>query len=187
MLFLGVWQIKALHSQSSGKPCLLYPILESSTKCLLKIPQWRNSFNLALPRVSRSSWQLTLYTRRRQLCGTASSMVIVIHSCGGRWGPRGDVPSCFSETFGNVAGEHCTGEQRWRRENCLQTSHSPGSSGACLMPQCRGCQVKANLDVVRTSIQKHYCKVVGRAIEIAGTVSLKSAQSSESGGRGFLL
>ena len=59
--------------------------------------------------------------------------------------------------------------------------------GACLMPQCRGCQVKANLDVVRTSIQKHYCKVVGRAIEIAGTVSLKSAQSSESGGRGFLL
>lgn len=54
-------------------------------------------------------------------------------------------------------------------------------------PVFRGCQVKANLDLARTSIQKHYCKVVGRAIEIAGTVSLKSAQSSESGGRGFLL
>ena len=34
MLFLGVWQIKALHGQSPGKPRLLYPILESSTKCL---------------------------------------------------------------------------------------------------------------------------------------------------------
>ena len=51
----------------------------------------------------------------------------------------------------------------------------------------RGCQVKANLDLVRMFIQKDYCKVVGRTIEIAGTLPLKSAYSSESGRRGFLL
>ena len=114
-------------------------------------------------------------------------MVIVTHRCRAHWGPRGDFPSRFSDALGSIIGDAAQGSSDEKGSLPAAFSLTKVLRGPSNAPASRGCQVEANPDLVRTFIQKDYYQVVGRTIEIAGTLSLKSAYSSESGGRGFLL